>query len=64
MITECRKALARAVYARKSLLVLDDVFSGLDSKTSRTVFQRLFGPNGLLRQNKSSVILATNHGKF
>ncbi|CAM1501751.1 Fc.00g037350.m01.CDS01 [Cosmosporella sp. VM-42] len=59
-----RVALARSVYARTRLLVLDDVFSGLDTTTSKSVFQRLFGPNGLVRQSKSTVILATNHVNF
>lgn len=56
------QALARAVYARKRLLVLDDVFSGLDSATSKTVFQRLFGSDGIIRQTSTTVILATHHG--
>ncbi|KAJ6446792.1 ABC multidrug transporter [Purpureocillium lavendulum] len=59
-----RVALARAVYSRKNLLLLDDVFSGLDNTTSRAVFQRLMGPSGLLRQGRATVILATNHVHF
>ncbi|KAK2768034.1 ABC multidrug transporter [Colletotrichum kahawae] len=59
-----RVALARAVYSRKKLLLLDDVFSGLDNTTSKAVFQRLLGSNGLLRQAGMTVLLATNHVNF
>lgn len=44
-----RIALARALYARNELFVLDDVFSALDGSTERIVFERAFGKNGLLR---------------
>lgn len=43
--------------------MMDDVFSGLDNKTARTVFRRVFGPSGLLRSN-TTVLLATNNTKF
>ncbi|KAF9879602.1 ABC multidrug transporter [Colletotrichum karsti] len=59
-----RVALARAVYSRKKLLLLDDVFSGLDNSTSKAVFQRLLGPSGLIRQAGMTVLLATNHVNF
>ncbi|KAL4768688.1 putative ABC transporter [Aspergillus nidulans var. acristatus] len=55
-----RLALARALYARKALLVLDDVFAGLDPKTGQEVFTSLFGARGLLRQGKTTTVLATN----
>lgn len=56
------QALARAVYSRQPLVLLDDVFSGLDNTTARQVFQSLLAPQGLLRQSKSTIILATNNG--
>lgn len=56
-----RMALARAIYCRKKLVLLDDIFSGLDTKTSRHVFNRVLGPEGLLRQNQTTVILATHN---
>ncbi|KAI6785366.1 uncharacterized protein J7T54_007008 [Emericellopsis cladophorae] len=56
-----RIALARAVYSRKNLVILDDVFSGLDNKTSRTVFKRLLAPDGLLRKSKATVVLSTSN---
>ncbi|KAL3420510.1 hypothetical protein PVAG01_06955 [Phlyctema vagabunda] len=55
-----RVSLARTVYARKDIAVLDDVFSGLDAKTELHVFSSLFGPEGILRQSQVTTILATN----
>lgn len=54
------QALARAIYSRKPLIVADDVLSGLDQTTQRHVWDRVFGPTGLLRRQKSTVILATH----
>lgn len=54
------QALARAVYARKSLLIMDDVFSALDHRTSNTILDRLLGPDGILRALGTTVIIATH----
>ena len=57
-----RVALARAVYARAPIMVLDDVVSALDNTTKKTVMDRLFGAkrDGLLRRLGSTVFLATH----
>ncbi|KAH7350682.1 P-loop containing nucleoside triphosphate hydrolase protein [Rhexocercosporidium sp. MPI-PUGE-AT-0058] len=55
-----RLALARAVYARRSIVVLDDVISAIDGKTEALVVERLFGKRGLFRKLGSTVILATH----
>ncbi|OBT51212.1 hypothetical protein VE04_08393, partial [Pseudogymnoascus sp. 24MN13] len=55
-----RVALARALYSRKALLVLDDIFSGLDLRTSNLIFERVFSRNGLVRQLGMTVVLATH----
>ncbi|KAG9700130.1 P-loop containing nucleoside triphosphate hydrolase protein, partial [Aureobasidium melanogenum] len=55
-----RISLARAVYSRRSLVLLDDVLSGLDTRTERLVFNRVLGPQGLLRKMRSTVVLATH----
>lgn len=39
---KARVALARALYSKASLLLLDDVFSALDAKTSALVWERCF----------------------
>lgn len=57
-----RLAIARAVYSRKSLIMLDDVFSGLDASTEETIFNRLLGKQGLLRKSQITVILVTHAG--
>jgi ATP-binding cassette subfamily C (CFTR/MRP) protein 1 len=56
------KAIARAVYARKSIAIFDDIFSGLDSTTEKAVFSRLFGLEGLLRRWGTTVVVATHAG--
>lgn len=55
-----RIALARALYLHSDLLVLDDIFSGLDADTEEQVFQLVFGPGGLLRRRRSTAVLCTH----
>jgi len=57
------KALARAIYARNSVIILDDVFSGMDAHTTDIVSSRLLGPKGLLRMIPTTVIIATHSRK-
>lgn len=59
-----RIALARAVYSRQSIVLLDDVFSGMDAHTVDTVSRRLLGGNGLLRTRGTTVVLATHSHKL
>lgn len=56
------KALARLVYARCRIAILDDSFSALDSNTSSRVVQNLLGPSGLLRQDGRTVLWLSNNG--
>lgn len=44
------------------IALFDDVFSGLDGQTARTVFGNLFGESGLLRQWNTTTVLATQSG--
>ncbi|KAK5991839.1 ABC multidrug transporter B [Cladobotryum mycophilum] len=55
-----RVSLARAIYSRSPVLLLDDVFSGVDARNIVLISERLFGPQGLVRRNKSTVILVTH----
>ncbi|RGP79933.1 canalicular multispecific organic anion transporter 2 [Fusarium longipes] len=55
-----RIAIARAVYSRKPIAIFDDVFSGLDKVTEQIVFTQIFGKDGLLRKNGTTIILATH----
>ncbi|RDL31764.1 Uncharacterized protein BP5553_09166 [Venustampulla echinocandica] len=55
-----RVSLARALYLQSDMLVLDDIFSGLDADTEEQVFRQVFGPDGLLRRRRSTVVLCTH----
>ena len=58
-----RLALARAVYSRHELCMLDDVLSGLDMDTEQRVFHRLLGQDGLLRRQGATTIVASSSSK-
>ncbi|KAJ6785368.1 hypothetical protein PWT90_04529 [Aphanocladium album] len=54
-----RVGLARALFARMSIIVLDDVFSSLDHKTATSILSQLCGRNGLLRELNTAVVLTS-----
>jgi ATP-binding cassette subfamily C (CFTR/MRP) protein 1 len=58
-----RLALARAAYARRDIMLLDDVFSALDTNTQETIYSRLLGQHGLLRELGTTVVLVTHWQK-
>lgn len=58
-----RVSLARAVYSRKPLLILDDVLSGLDPVTEQAIVDNVFADGGILRKHGVTVLLATHSGK-
>jgi ABC-type multidrug transport system fused ATPase/permease subunit len=55
---KARLTLARAVYARADIYLLDDILSAVDSHVGRHLINRVLGPNGVL--NSKTRILATN----
>ncbi|KAJ3497677.1 hypothetical protein NLG97_g1716 [Lecanicillium saksenae] len=55
-----RVSLARTLYDEAEILILDDVFSALDAKTSATIRARLFSEGDLLSAGKTTVIMATS----
>ncbi|EPQ56430.1 multidrug resistance-associated ABC transporter [Gloeophyllum trabeum ATCC 11539] len=57
-----RVSLARAVYARADLILLDDVLAAVDAHVARHVFDQVIGPNGLLASKAR--ILVTNSIAF
>ncbi|THH19236.1 hypothetical protein EW146_g1884 [Bondarzewia mesenterica] len=57
-----RVSLARAVYARADLTLLDDVLAAVDSHVARHVFDRVIGPQGILATKAR--ILVTNSLAF
>ncbi|KAL4935954.1 hypothetical protein BDV06DRAFT_205947 [Aspergillus oleicola] len=57
-----RIALARALYSRCKVVLLDDVFSGIDASGTKAITQSLFGENGLFRRLQTTVVVATHSG--
>ncbi|KAF4340908.1 multidrug resistance-associated 1 [Fusarium beomiforme] len=55
-----RLALARAVYSKAGVLILDDVFSGQDAATEEHIYRMLFSETGLLRGLGTTVVCVTN----
>lgn len=55
---KARVALARAVYARADIYLLDDVLSAVDSHVGKHIIDNVLGPRGLL--SSKTRILATN----
>ncbi|KAF2020289.1 ABC transporter [Aaosphaeria arxii CBS 175.79] len=58
-----RIALARAVYAQKDIIILDDCLSGLDTQTENRVWHSLFGREGILRRCRTTVLIASSSAK-
>lgn len=52
-----RVALARAVYSRNPILLLDDVFSGMDNETKRYIYQQLWAKDGHIATSKTTTIV-------
>ncbi|KAL4951097.1 P-loop containing nucleoside triphosphate hydrolase protein [Aspergillus filifer] len=57
-----RIALARAVYSRCKVILLDDVFSGIDASGTNAITQSLFGEDGLFRRLQTTVVATTHSG--
>lgn len=55
---KARIALARCVYARADIYLLDDPLSAVDAHVGKHIFDRVIGPNGLLRTKTR--VLCTN----
>jgi len=58
---KARVAIARAVYSRADVLVLDDVLSAVDEHVGGALIRKLFSSEGLLANR--TVVLATNNVK-
>ena len=56
------QALARALYSREHVLILDDALTGLDRDTENSILSSVFGPQGLVEHSAQTVIMATNSG--
>jgi ABC-type multidrug transport system fused ATPase/permease subunit len=54
-----RIGLARAVYSRPEIAILDDVFGGIDTNTTRELERRVFSHDGIFRQMETAVLLCS-----
>lgn len=52
-----RVALARTLYSGADLLLLDDIYTGLDAKTGKNVASSIFGQDGFLRKRKIAAVV-------
>lgn len=62
LIHRFAQALARAIYAQKDVVILDNCLSGLDGQTENRVWHSLLGREGLLRKCRSTVLIASSSG--
>lgn len=51
--------MARAIYARPRILVLDDCLSGLDANTEHIILENLVGAHGFLREHSITTFLVS-----
>lgn len=58
-----RIALARAIYAQKDIVIIDDCLSGLDGQTENRIWHSLLGREGLLRRCRTTVLIASSSAK-
>ncbi|KAL0096556.1 multi drug resistance-associated protein MRP [Phycomyces blakesleeanus] len=56
---KARVSLARAIYARADIYLLDDPLSAVDAHVGRHIFDHVVGPNGILK-NKARILVT--HG--
>lgn len=59
---KARVSLARALYSRAEIFLLDDVLSAVDAHVGKKITKRVLGPEGLLASK--TLILATNSVKI
>ena len=55
-----RVALARAIYSRARIFLLDDVLSALDKETENFITERLFETKGIFSQLGATVVMVTH----
>ncbi|KAJ5301233.1 hypothetical protein N7508_006096 [Penicillium antarcticum] len=58
-----RIGLARAIYARPRILVLDDCLSGLDANTEHLVLENLVGARGFIQEHSITTFLVSSSRK-
>ncbi|KAJ5660981.1 ABC transporter integral membrane type 1 [Penicillium longicatenatum] len=59
-----RVVLARSVYSRNDIALLDDVMSALDAQTQEMIIQRLLSRDGIFRRLGTTVVLTTHNSRL
>ncbi|OLY79500.1 Metal resistance protein YCF1 [Smittium mucronatum] len=59
---KARVSMARAIYSKPEIILLDDTLSALDVSVGKRVFDRVIGPNGILK--KSTRIVVTHSMQY
>ncbi|KAI4639949.1 hypothetical protein J4E93_008748 [Alternaria ventricosa] len=59
-----RLALARALYSRIRVLVLDDIFSGLDITSLKHIAGSVFGSSGVAKRHGLTVLMTTHTATY
>ena len=59
-----RLALARALYSRIPVLVLDDIFSGLDINSLKHIAGSVFGSSGIAKRHGLTVLMTTHTATY
>jgi ATP-binding cassette subfamily C (CFTR/MRP) protein 1 len=59
-----RLALARALYSRIPILVLDDIFSGLDTQSLKHIAGSVFGSSGIAKRHGLTILMSTHYGAY
>ncbi|CAG7924068.1 unnamed protein product [Penicillium olsonii] len=57
---QMRVALARALYSKEQVLILDDALTGLDRETEKLILETVFAAKGIIKESRRTVIMATN----
>lgn len=58
------QALARALYLRAAIVLLDDALSAAHVTMAQDIYNRMLGPEGLLRKSSATVVFVTTSGSF
>lgn len=56
-----RVSLARAAYSSADIYLLDDPLSAVDSHVGKHIFDKVIGPNGILKDKVSTFICWIKH---
>ncbi|KNG91202.1 ATP-binding cassette transporter [Aspergillus nomiae NRRL 13137] len=59
-----RVALARVLYARCEIVILDDTFRALDGATEKVIIDNLLGPEGIFRRQGTTAVVITNSAQY